>query len=257
MRNNTVVNLSAARAGCYNCGLSQLCPSADKNIHDVENLDKLIKRNQKFERGEHIYRVNNTFTTVYAIHSGSVKTYASIENGKEQVTGFHLPGELLGLDSISTHYHTDSAIALETCSICEIPFDRLEDLSVKNPAMQHALLYAMSEEIQNDHRQLTLVSRMPAEARLASFLLSISSHFKHRGYSATDFNLSMTRSDIANMLGLAVETISRIFSQFQEKGLLTVERRHIVLRDTEGLMKLSFNYSSYSRLDYMLHDKAS
>ena len=257
MKSNTVVDLSTLRTGCHNCGLAQICQFAGDTGVVNEEFEKMIKRGRKIERGEHIFRVGEAFTRIYALRSGSVKTYASIEDGKEQVTGFHLPGEFLGLDSISTDFYTESAIALETCSVCELPFDRLENLSKAHPVIQHALLYAMSEEIQYDHRQLTLVSRMPAEARLASFLLSVSRHFEQRGFSATDFNISMTRSDIANLLGLAVETVSRIFSQFQDKGLLAVERRHIVLLDSAGLKRLAAKYPAYARPGSMLHNKAS
>ena len=257
MNTNTVTELSYARSGCKTCSLSRLCFPKSKTGHRKETFNNIVAQTRKFERGEYIFRVNEPFKTVYAIRTGSVKTYTSIEDGKDQITGFHFPGELLGLDSISTNYHTDSAIALETSSICKIPFERLESLSNKNPAMQHALLNAMSEEIQYDHRQITMLSRLPAEARLASFLLSVSSHFQQRGFSATDFHLSMTRSDIANLLGLAVETISRLFSLFQEKGLLAVERKHVELFDIEGLMQMTPDYCRYTLHGYMEQNKAS
>lgn len=257
MNTNTVIDLSSIRTGCKTCSLSRFCFPNSEAGQGKDKFNNTVARSHKFERGEYIFRVNEPFKTVYAIRTGSVKTYMSIENGKEQVTGFHLPGELLGLDSISTNYHTDSAIALETCSICEISFERLESLSNKNPAMQHALLNAMSEEIQYDHRQITMLSRLPAEARLASFLLSISNHFQQRGFSATDFHLSMTRSDIANLLGLAVETISRLFSHFQEKGLLAVERKHVVLFDIDGLMRMTPDYCRQTQHGYMKQNKAS
>ena len=148
MKNNTVVDLSTLRTGCHTCGLSEICRLSCNTDVVNEEFEKLIKRGRKVERGEHIFRVSEPFTKIYALRSGSVKTYASIEDGKEQVTGFHLPGEFLGLNSISSDHHTESAIALETCSICELPFDRLENLSNALPAIQHALLFAMSEEIQ-------------------------------------------------------------------------------------------------------------
>lgn len=259
MKNTSVVNFSSMRtAGCQNCGLYNICLQGDKSIADMLPDDRIIRHNHQFERGEHIFRVNDPFKTVYAIRTGSVKTYTSIENGQEQVIGFHLPGTLLGLDSISTKYHMESAIALESCTICEIPFEKLEHMSHGSPALQHALLHVMSEEIQDDHRQLTLVSRMPADVRLANFLLTISGNFKKRGFSATDFYLSMTRNDIANLLGLAVETISRLFSQFQDRGLLAVERRHVVLHDLDGLMKLSSPLTGHhhGRSRYAIQERA-
>lgn len=254
MNSTSVVKLTSTRLGCQNCGLANICLSRDDKSAVLTD-DKIIRHNHQFERGQHIFRFNDEFKTVYAIRSGSVKTYTSIDTGQEQVTGFHLPGELLGLDSISTNYHTESAVALESCIICEIPYTRLEHLSHGNPALQKALLFSLSEEIQHDHQQLTLVSRMSAESRLATFLISISMNFKKRGLSATDFNLSMTRTDIANLLGLAVETISRLFSQFQAKGILLVERRHIVIRDINGLVDLA--HYTEKQTSYTKQGKAS
>ncbi len=246
MKDKTVVDLSALRVTCESCGLYQLCLPMGLATGDMERLDSVIKRRRKIEKGEHLYRMRDTFSTVYAIRSGSVKTYTSIESGAEQVTGFHLPGELLGLNAISTQYHTNSAVALETTSVCEVPFDRLKDLTRDIPAMQHHMLHVMSQEIQSDHCQLMMIAKMSAEARLARFLLSLSMHFGTRGFSATEFHLSMSRNDIANLLGLAVETISRLFSHFQEEGLLTVERKHIVIHDMDGLMDASTRSPSQS-----------
>ena len=239
MKNDTVVDLSAIRTTCQSCGLYKLCLPMGLEGGEMERLDKVIKRRRKIEKGEHMYRMRDAFSTVYAIRSGSVKTYTSIESGSEQVTGFHLPGELLGLNAISTKFHTDSAVALETTSVCEIPFERLEDLTQELPSMQHHLLHIMSEEIQSDHCQLMMIAKMPAEARLARFLLSLSMHFGNRGFSQTEFNLSMSRNDIANLLGLAVETVSRLFSHFQDEGLLTVERKHIIIHDMDGMMDVT------------------
>ncbi len=257
MNTNTVIELSSIRTGCQNCSLSPLCLPNNNSGQEKENTEKPVTDNKKFERGEYVFHINDPFKTVYAIRTGSVKTYTSLEDGNEQVNGLHLPGALLGLASISTNYHTESAIALESCSICEISFEKLEHLSNNNPAMQHALLNIMSKEIQYAHRQITLLSRLPAEARLASFLISVSKHFQQRGFSATDFHLRMTRGEIANLLGLAVETVSRLFSLFQKKGLLTVERRHIVLFDIDGLMQLTPNYYRHSLHGYVERNKAS
>lgn len=257
MKNTSVVKFSTARLGCQNCSLANICLSSNDKSASLGDT-KIIRQNHQFERGQHIFRVNDEFKTVYAIRSGSVKTYSSIDTGHEQVTGFHLPGEILGLDSISTNYHTESAVALESCIICEIPFARLEELSHNNSVLQHALLYALSEEIQYDHRQLKLISRMSADSRLATFLLNISRNLKKRGLSSTDFYLSMTRNDIANLLGLAVETISRLFSHFQDRGYLHVERKHVVLRDMNGLMELAHcSENRQKQARYAAHEKAS
>lgn len=147
MDNQTVVDLASIRTGCKTCSLTALCFSCNETVQGKDTVEKtVISRSHKFDRGRYIFRVNEPFNSVYAIRTGSVKTYTSLENGKEQVTGFHLPGDVLGLDSISTNYHTESAVALESCSICEINFEKLENLSNENPAIQHALLNAMSRK---------------------------------------------------------------------------------------------------------------
>ena len=245
MKDNTVVDLASIRTTCQSCSLYQLCLPIALDNGDFGRLDTIIKRCRKIERGEHLYRTSEAFNTVFAIRSGSVKTYVTIENGQEQVTGFHLPGELLGLSAVSTHVHTESAVALETTSVCEIPFERLEELATEIPGLNHHLLHLMSEEIQHDHCQLLMISKMPAEARLAKFLISLSDHFGQRGFSATEFNLSMSRNDIANLLGLAVETVSRLFTHFNDEGLLTVERKHVILHDIDGLIELTSKCNNY------------
>jgi len=256
MKTHAVVDCSTFRSSCQYCNLYQFCLSTGASKHD-EKANPIYKQCRKIEHGEYLFREDDPFNNIYAIRTGSVKTCAIIENGSEQVTGFHLPSELLGLNAISKGFHTESAIALETSSVCEIPFERLEELANEKPAIQHLLLNAMSEEIQHDHYQLTMISRMSAEARLASFLLCISYHFQQRGFSATEFNLSLSRSDVASLLGLAVETVSRLLSRFQKEGLLCVNRKYFVLSDIEGLKQISPKYSSLPYSSYTISNQAS
>lgn len=257
MKNNSVIDFSSIRSGCKNCALFEFCLPNRTNMSKMRPLEHTLEHSLKLERGEHLYHIDELFSSVYIIHSGSVKTYLVMKNGKEQVTGFHLQGKLLGINSISTNFHTESAVALESSTICKIPFERLENLSKENPDIQHALLHLMSEEIQHNVHQLSIISRMPAEARLASFLIDLSYSYQRRGFSATEFYLSMTRTDIANLLGLAVETVSRLFSYFQEAGLLTVERKHIILYDLERLTEISPRYSNHTYPGYKVSDQVS
>lgn len=247
MDNSTVVDISAIHIGCQNCHLLPFCQPSENSRLEMQVFSQISIRIHKYERGEHLYLVNNKFKTVFVIRSGSVKTFNYAPDGEEQVTGFHLTGKILGLDAIATGQHTQSAVSLETSSICEIPFAKLEEISAHTPQVQHLLFHVMSQEIRDDHYHLTLLSRMPAAARLAGFLLQLSQHFQRRGYSATNFNLSLSRHDIANLLGLAVETVSRLFTQFQDEGLLTVDRKHIVLNNLAGLTKLSQVHSERTR----------
>jgi len=244
MAPHRIVNLENLRTHCQKCSLYQLCLPMGLEEGDLAKLDEIIQRRRPLEKGEYLYRLGEPFRSVYAVRAGSLKTYTTTQEGQEQIVGFHLPGELMGLEGISGDTHTCSARALETVSTCEIPFEQLESLSRKLPGLQHHLLGLMSGELQKDHCHLSMLAKAPVEGRLASFLVRLSERFLQRGYSATEFNLSMSRNDIANLLGMAVETISRLFTQFQEQGLLAVERKHIRILNLSGLQNLSQRCSS-------------
>jgi CRP/FNR family transcriptional regulator len=227
--------LSQASLSCEDCSLHRLCLPIGISAEDMERLDRIIKRKRPLARGEHLFRIGDRFRAIYAVRSGSVKTYTLTDNGSEQVTGFHLPGELVGLDAISPERHQCAARALETSSVCEIPFDRLEDLTVKIPALHHQLLRVMSQEILDEQGMLLLLGKKTAEERLAALLLSLSGRYHERGFSANEFRLSMSRNDIGNYLGLAVETVSRMFTRFQNEGILSVQRKNVRLLDVPRL----------------------
>lgn len=230
-----VIDLASVRSICQQCGIYKLCMPAGLARSDLDQLDEIIKRRRPLAKGEHLYRAGEDFGSIYALRSGSVKTYLNHASGVEHVIGFKLPGDLVGLSGISGSHYTNSAVALETSSVCDIPFVQLETLCQEVPGLQHHIMEVMSREIQEDHEKIAVCNKLPAEARLASVLLTLSERFHQRGYSATEFNLSMSRGDIANMLGLAVETISRLFTHFEEEGLLMADRKHIKLLDLNRL----------------------
>lgn len=238
---SNIVNLSQLKVACRDCSLFQLCLPVGIGPGDLDLLDRIIKRRRPIKRGEHLFQVDSPFQAIYAVRSGSIKTYVPTANGNEQITGFHLPGELLGLDAISTGHHPCAAKALETTSLCEIPFDKLEELSEQIPSLQHQLLRIMSKEILHDHNLLTLLGKKSAEERLAALLVSLSDRYQQRGFSPLEFNLSMSRNDIGNYLGMAVETVSRVFTRFQEEGLLKVERKHVHILKPALLYALATN----------------
>ena len=235
---NTVIDLASVRSVCQQCGIYKLCMPIGLQKADLEQLDRIIKHRRPITKGEHLYRCGEEFTAIYVLRSGSAKSYLSHESGMEHVISFKLPGDLLGLSGINGKHYTNSAIALETSSVCDIPFTQLEQLCQEIPGIQRHILEMMSKEIQEEHEKIAVCSKLSAEARLASVLLTLSERFHQRGYSATEFNLSMSRSDIANMLGLAVETISRLFTHFQEEGLIEADRKHIKLLDMQRLSDL-------------------
>lgn len=242
------IDLQSLPVGCRNCHFVTFCQPGNKRRPGSPSPAKFTVKTRKYERGEHLFRVNEAFKNFYVIRSGSVKTYSFVQTGMEQVTGFHLAGNLLGLNVIGCERHTESAVALELSSICEIAVSRLEAFRKENPHLQQLLWYAMSNEIRDEHEHLRLLSRTSAGARLSGFLLNLSTHLQRRGYSATNFNLSLSRHDIANLLGLAVETVSRLFTHFQEEGLVTVKRKHIVLDDMDGLKRLASANDDLARL---------
>ena len=234
-----LLDMTAIKVACANCNLHNLCLPLGIDSQDIERLDDIINRKRPLSRGEYLFQAGAPFHAIYAIRSGSVKTFTATEDGQEQVTGFHLPGELVGLDAISSDTHNCTARALETTSVCEIPYTQLEELSAHVPSLQRQLLRVMSREILQDEHMMMLLGRKAADERLAAMLVSISNRFKQRGFSPREFNLSMSRNDIGNYLGLAVETVSRLFTRFQEDGLLETERKHVRILDLPRLAELA------------------
>jgi len=233
-----VVNLRKAHNVCEQCGIYRLCLPMGLSSGDVDQLDDIIKRTRPLKKGEHVFRAGEDFGSIYALRSGSIKSYIINERGEEHVVGFKMPGDLVGLNGINGAHYQNSAIALETSSVCEIPFAQLEELGKEIKGLSHHLIEIMSKEIQEEHHKVAMCSKMPADARLASVIQTMSQRFEERGFSPSEFHLSMSRNDIANMLGLAVETVSRLFTQFQEQGILSVDRKHIRIIDSEKLTNL-------------------
>jgi CRP/FNR family transcriptional regulator, anaerobic regulatory protein len=227
---NTVIN-PFLRIACSSCNLRELCLPVDLDGMEMYRLDALTSLKRTFRRGEYLYRSGEHFRALYAIRTGFFKMQVLHEDGREQVTGFQMPGEIIGLDAISSEAHTCDAVALEDSEICEIPFDRLEELSRELPGLQRHLHKIMGREIVRDHGIMMLLGSMRAEERLAAFLLNLSQRFSALGYSPNAFNLRMTRQEIGSYLGLKLETVSRAFSQFQEYGLLNVRVREVEIMD--------------------------
>ena len=233
-----VISLSKIKVACENCSLSRLCLPMGLDNSDISKLDEIVTRTKPSHRNDFLFREGDEMSGIYAVKTGSVKTYVSRQDGSEQVLGFHLPGEIIGLDAIETGKHTCNAKVLETTATCLIPFNKLEKLASDIPSLQHQMFRLMSREISNESNMLILLGKRNADERLAAFLLSLSQRFKQRGFSATEFNLSMSRNEIGNYLGLAVETVSRLFTRFQDEGVLRVERKHIELVDMDALRRI-------------------
>lgn len=228
-------NCNCLRIACSNCNLRELCLPVNLDGTEMRLLDVLTSVKRTFRRGEYLYHSGEPFRSLYAIRTGFFKTQVLHEDGREQVTGFQMPGEIIGLDAICTDAHACNAIALEDSEICELPFDRLEELSRELPSLQRHLHKIMSSEIVRDHGIMMLLGSMRAEERLAAFLLNLSQRFSARGYSPNAFHLRMTRQEIGSYLGLKLETVSRTFSLFQEHNLLNVRARDVEIIDMSRL----------------------
>lgn len=240
------INFKSLKASCKNCSLAELCLPRGLNKDDLQTLDDIIQNRRLAQKNEMIFRQGERSDCIYAVRSGSVKTYTTAKDGEEQVLGFHLPGEILGLDGLDNHIHSCSGIALDTSTICELPITELNALCVQIPGLQEQLLSLISEEISKDHTMLLLLAKRNAEQKLATFLINLSGRFKARGYSADKFDLTMSRYDIGNYLGLADETVSRLISRFKEQKIVNADRKRISILDHDSLCKIAEGESSLS-----------
>ncbi len=227
------------KVSCDTCGISSLCLPSALSVSEVDRLTEIISRGAPLRKGDFLTQAGDTFKSLYAVTSGSFKAYTLSEDGVINITGFYFPGELIGLDAINNGRYTSFVKALETSSVCALPYDELEDLSGDIKNLRRQLMSLMSKEIQDDQELLLLLSRKHAAERMAAFLLSLSLRYKQRGFSATEFNLTMTRSDIGNYLGLAIETVSRLLSTLQKNDIISVDDKLIAIRNRTKLMELA------------------
>lgn len=232
------VSLSNIKVACKQCALRELCLPMGLSESDMDQLDNLLKRRRKVKKREYLYRIGDPLSSLYAVKAGSLKTVGLMEDGRIQVVGFHLPSEILGLDAISTDRYACDAIALEDAELCEIPYQGLEEAARQIPGLQHQLLRVMSKAIVQEESQLMLLGKMTAEERLSAYLLSLSSRQARLGLPKDIIRLSMSRQDIADYLGLALETVSRLFSRFQDDDLITVSGRQITLTKMSEMQQM-------------------
>jgi len=228
-------NVSRLPNMCSSCSSREVCLPCCMHSEEAGELDELIYTRIRVKRGQHLFRSGDGFGSLYAIRSGFFKSVSSVEDGREQVTGFHMPGEMLGIDALGTDIHTRDTIALEDSEVCVIPYARLVELGASVEGLQRQFHRILSRQISGEHGIMMLLGTMRAEERLAMFLLNLSQRFLARGYSATEFVLRMTRDEIGSYLGLKLETVSRMFSRFQAEGLVDVSNRHIRILDATGL----------------------
>jgi CRP/FNR family transcriptional regulator, anaerobic regulatory protein len=234
-----------AAIACTDCGVHEICAPFGMDINPDMVGGGIVKRRHVFRRGEVLYRMGQPFDAVYSIRSGSVKTYVSTDDGRIQITGFHIAGELLGLNAMNGCMYVSEARALETTSVCELATDKLDELSRRVPDLQRSMIRIMSSEILHHQELMLLLGKKTADERIATYLLSLSRRFAKRHFSATQFNLSMSRGDIGNYLGIAEETVCRILSRFGDEGWVTIRHRHVVLNDLQRLQDIAHDHRSH------------
>ncbi|MDE2400505.1 MAG: fumarate/nitrate reduction transcriptional regulator Fnr [Burkholderiales bacterium] len=226
------------KVACSSCNLRELCLPVGLSADQLPRLDDMVTNRKSVKRGEALFHAGDAFQSLFAVRTGFFKTRVSSEDGRDQVTGFQMAGELLGLDGISSDRHSCDAVALEDSQVCVIPFSQLEELSREFSDLQHQFHKIMSREIVRDHGVMLLLGSMRAEERLAAFLLNLTQRLHARGFSGSSLILRMTREEIGSYLGLKLETVSRSFSKFQEEGYLEVKQRDIRITNEEGLRAL-------------------
>lgn len=224
---------------CRECGLREGCLAEGLSSAEVQRLSELLSTRRRVRRGELLYRAGDVFDAVYPIRFGFFKTRVTADDGREQITGFPMPGDILGFDAISGACFESDAMALEDAEVCVVPFDGLERLSHEVQGLQRQLYRVLSREIVRDHGLMLLLGTMRAEQRVAAFLLSLSERLAQRGFSAREFILRMTREEIGNYLGLKLETVSRVFSRLHEDRVVCVDQKKLRIDDFARLRELS------------------
>ncbi|MBO5658855.1 MAG: fumarate/nitrate reduction transcriptional regulator Fnr [Duodenibacillus sp.] len=236
--NNPNINMATLRVACSNCNLRELCLPLGLSLKDIEHLEELVSTRKRIKRGEALYRAGDKFDALYAIRLGFLKSAVMSSDGREQVTSFHMSGDIVGLDGLASMVYSSDLIALEDTEVCILPFDRLEELSQNMPAMSLHFQRMLSKEIVRQNGVMLLLGSMHAEERLAAFILNLSQRFEQRGYSRSEFVLRMTRAEIGSYLGLKLETVSRVLSRFSHDNLIVVNQKHVQIMDFEGLRNI-------------------
>lgn len=240
MDNAAIVDIPGLRRSCANCSLQQLCLAGGGMSHDdMGRLDDIIRNRRPLAGGAHLFRMGDAMGSVFVTRDGAVKTVTYSENGDEQVVGFHLPGELIGLDALASGAHRCDAVALTSTSVCEIPFDQLGGIAAQIPGLQTQLMRVIGMSFDRDQDHKEILVRRQANERIALFLHGLSERLKGIGRDELRIRLPMSRIDIANYLGLALETVSRGFTRLEEEGLISVHGRQVEILQAELLTRLA------------------
>ncbi len=226
------------KVACSNCNLRELCMPLGFTENEMKKIDDVVKTRRRVKQGDLLFGDGDTFTSLYAIRTGVFKTSVSTEDGREQVIGFQMAGEIVGLDGIVNDSHSCNAVALEDSEVCVMPFSNIEDLSREFPELQRHVHKIMSREIVRENKVMMLLGNMRAEERLAAFLLNLVQRLHARGFSQSEIVLRMTREEIGSYLGMKLETVSRTFSKFSDEGIIQVKQRYVRIIQPEALKQI-------------------
>ena len=232
------MDVQSIKVACASCNLREICLPMGLDADEIDKLDHVISSRRRIKRGTPLFSTGEKFTSLYAVRSGFFKTCVTTADGRDQVTGCHMTGEIIGLDGIVSDQHSSDAIALEDAEVCVMPFDQIEALSREFTTLQHHMHKIMSREIVRDHGVMLLLGSMRAEERLAAFLLNLVQRLHARGFSQSELILRMTREEIGSYLGMKLETVSRTFSKFVADGIIDVKQRYVHIKNTDGLKQV-------------------
>ena len=239
MSDSPVLDLIQLRRGCTYCSVRQLCLPGGIGNDEMLRLDQIVQRRRPIARGERLFRLGDPLAAVYVTRDGAFKSVSISEDGEEQVLGFHLPGELIGLDALGSGEHRCEDVALTAGNVCEIPYDQLSTVAAQIPSLQQQLLRVIGQSVGRDHDHLGILVRRQANERIALFLHSLGERYRNVGQSDRQFQLPMSREDIARFLGLALETVSRGFSRLQDDGVIAVTGRRVEILNVAELLRLA------------------
>ncbi len=231
---------------CQNCSFSHLCLPVALDKTEIESLDDIIERKKPLHKGDALIQSGDPFSSLYAVRTGSFKSFVTNADGEEQITGFHFPGDIVGFDALRENRHHSYTQALETAMVCELPYETLDEVAMQFPKLRHQIMSFMSAEIKQDHDMMMLLNKRTAEERLMYFIANLSERFEARGFSNKEFHLTMTRNEIGNYLGLTIETISRLLSRFQKEGIIRVEGKLITITDFDLMRDKLSNVGRHS-----------
>ena len=246
MSDSPVLDLIKLRKGCTYCSVRQLCLPGGVGVEELRQLDDIVQHKRPVVRGDRLFRLGDPLTSVFVAREGAFKSVSISEDGEEQVLGFHLPGELIGLDALGTGEHRCEGVALTAATVCEIPYDQLAAVAAQIPNLQHQLLRVIGQSVGRDQDHLGILVRRQANERIALFLHSLGERYRNVGLSDRQFQLPMSREDIARFLGLALETVSRGFTRLQDDGVISVTGRRVEILNLAELLRLAHGADSAS-----------